>query len=113
MIEKIYLPLWAQYCMGRLEYEEHEDGSITITGCPSKHECYGGCDPTGAQLRINPLKLKLVDEYDSMLVLRNGIWMRNDDIEYLLEKYKKSEKHYVYWRGISGDLDTVRIWEVQ
>lgn len=118
MIKKIYLPLWAQYCIkeNRIEYKELDDGTFVVINCHSIRECYG-CNPIGASLPINPTKLKLIDEFCSMDFsveeCKDGIWLTNTILKNKLSSYEASEELFFYWRGISGDLDTVRIWSVK
>ena len=114
-LEEIYLPLWAQYCLpkNRLLFSESEDGSLLIEECKDKRECYG-CDPTGCKLPINPLKLKLVEEFCSMSFNREecpDIYMSDELLAKRLGKYKNSKEKFYFWRGISSDLDTVRVFK--
>ena len=114
MLKRMSFPLWAQYCIksGDVQFEENENGSIVITGCNSIHECYG-CDPTGVGLPVNPMKLELVEEFHSMNFKPeelNGVWIKEEAIAKRLRKYKEAEEKYFWWRGISMDLDAVRVW---
>lgn len=114
MIEEIYLPLWALHCFKHdLIFETSFDGSIEIIGCKSLHECCG-CYPIGTRLLLDPRTLEEIEKFDTRDWLEFGkesYFMPIEYIEEKIKKYAESNEKFFYTRGISCDLDTIRIFK--